>query len=150
MYAWHTTHVSQTDWHGDASGSCLCFGNFIYFVHMTSSSGEPYKSLLLICVGIARNTWNRFIKKHINKHPLSFCLFSDDRGEAMSSPSPGWQEAGAPCTGEPLFIPPTFSLFLPFPPPLSLHTLNSLEWGRSDVWHAEGLNKADQGKFGQQ
>lgn len=40
-----------------------------------------------------------------------YLFFSDDRGEAMSSPSPGWQETGAPCTGKSLFVPPSFLLF---------------------------------------
>lgn len=56
----------------------------------------------------------------------------------MSSPSPGRQEAGAPCTGE--------SLILIF----SMQTLHFLELRGSDVSHAEELNKADHEKFGQQ
>lgn len=44
----------------------------------------------------------------------------------MSGPSPGRQEAGAPCTGESLSL-PFFSFF-----PLPLQTLISLERGGSE------------------
>lgn len=65
--------------------------------------------------------------------PFPFFLFSvDDRGAAMPSPSPGRQEAGAPCTGEPLFL--GLLLFLPLSSYPSLCKLFSLKWARNDVW----------------
>ena len=84
---------------------------------------------------------NCFINKNIYKHPLSVCVFlSDDRGEAMSGPSPGWQEAGAPCTGDSLLLSTSpLLLFVLFLPPLSLQTLISSRRGRSDVWRPAGL-----------
>lgn len=107
-----------TNWCGDASCSCLLFGNWSDFLCIISIGGDTYKSLLLICVGITYNTCHRFLNKNINKHLIS--VFSDDRGEAMSGPSAGRQEAGAPCTGESLCVSPTLTLFLLFPSSLSL------------------------------
>lgn len=90
---------------------------------------------------VQKSAFDRFINKHINKHLFSVCLFfSDDRGEAMSGPPPGRQEAGAPCTGESLLLPPSRCFVSFFPLSLSLQTLISLERERSDVWCPEGLS----------
>lgn len=55
----------------------------------------------------------------------------------MSGPSAGRQEAGAPRSGECVFL-LTSSSFFPFSP-LTLQTLSSLQLGRSDVCSPKGL-----------
>lgn len=56
----------------------------------------------------------------------------------MSGPSPGRQEAGAPCTGESLVLLPSLSFFSFCPS--SLQTFTCLKRRRSDVWCPKGID----------
>lgn len=62
----------------------------------------------------------------------------------MSGPPPGWQEAGAPCTGESLFLQPALGLFL-FSLP-SLFTYSYFLKAR-DIWHPQGLSSCWPGEI---
>lgn len=67
---------------------------------------------------------------------LFFC-FADDGGEAMSGPSPGRSEVGAPCTGNFLFLPSSHFLSLPYPFADS-RFLRARREERRDVWYPKG------------